>query len=201
MDRDATAVEPSAAMRAQRPLHLGPAVDARAEQLPFTDDRFDAAMATVTLHQWSDVDRGLRELRRVSRGPVVILTFDPDALDAFWLSEYAPELMTVERRRFPTIEHITTLLGGTSTVAPVPIAIDCVDGFSEAYYARPESFLDKSVRDAQSAWGFMDDAVTERIVTRLRSELASGEWDRRFGGLRRQPEFIGSLRLITAYPD
>lgn len=80
-DRHVVAVEPSAAMRAQRPRHLAPALDAVAERLPFDDDSFDAAMATVTVHQGSDTEQGLRELRRVSHGPVVILTFDGDALD------------------------------------------------------------------------------------------------------------------------
>ncbi len=93
IDRDVTAVEPSEAMRRQRPAHLAPAVDAVAEALPFPDGSFDAAMAMVTIHQWPDAERGLRELRRVSRGPVVILTFDGDALDEFWLAEYAPELI------------------------------------------------------------------------------------------------------------
>src|SRR3954469_15606234 len=68
-DRYVVAVEPSAAMRAQRPAAAVPAIDAVAERLPFDDNTFDAAMATVTVHQWSDTDRGLRELRRVSRGP------------------------------------------------------------------------------------------------------------------------------------
>ena len=89
-DRVVTAVEPSAAMRAQRPSHLAEAMDATAEALPFDDDSFDAAMATVTIHQWTDVDRGLRELRRVSRGPVVILTFDGDAITRFWLKRVRP---------------------------------------------------------------------------------------------------------------
>jgi SAM-dependent methyltransferase len=201
IDRDVTAVEPSAAMRAQRPPHLSVAVDATAENLPFADDSFDAAMAMVTVHQWSDADRGLRELRRVSRGPVVILTFDGDALDRLWLAEYAPELVAAERRRYPPIEHIQRVLGGTSTVQVMPIPIDCVDGFTEAYYARPEMFLDPAVRRSQSAWGFIDDAATERTLSRLRGDLASGAWDRRFGSLRQQPEFVGSLRLITARPD
>ena len=65
-DRAGVAVEPSAAMRAQRPAHLAPAVDATAEHLPFADDSFDAAMAMVTIHQWSDTDAGLREMRRVA---------------------------------------------------------------------------------------------------------------------------------------
>jgi hypothetical protein len=147
-DRDVTAVEPSASMRSQRPAHLGPAIDATAEHLPFADASFDAAMAMVTVHQWADTDQGLRELRRVSRGPVVVLTFDGDALDLLWLADYVPELIAAERRRYPAIRHIREVLGGASTVTPVPVPADCVDGFTEAYYARPERFLDPAVRQS-----------------------------------------------------
>ena len=199
-DRDVTAVEPSEAMRRQRPAHLAPAVDAVAEALPFPDGSFDAAMAMVTIHQWPDTDRGLRELRRVSRGPVVILTFDGDALDEFWLAEYAPELIAAERRRYPAIEHIRAALGGVSVVTKVPVPIDCVDGFTEAFYARPERFLDPAVRRSQSAWGFVDEAAEDRAVARLCEDLESGAWERRHGALRAQPQFTGSLRLITARP-
>jgi SAM-dependent methyltransferase len=199
-DREVTAVEPSPSMRRQRPAHLAPAVDAVAGDLPFADDSFDAAMATITVHQWPDADQGLRELRRVSRGPVVVLTFDGDALERFWLGEYAPELIAAERLRYPAISRIQEVLGGISVVTPVPVAADCVDGFTEAYYARPEQFLDPAVRQSQSAWGFVDPAVADRSVARLRDDLESGAWDRRFGALRSAPEFTGSLRLITARP-
>ena len=199
-DRLVTAVEPSASMRAQRPAHLSAAVDATAEYLPFPDQSFDAAMATITVHQWTDTDQGLRELRRVSRGPVVVLTFDGDALDLLWLADYAPELIAAERRRYPVPDHVLDVLGGTGTITPVPIPIDCVDGFTEAFYARPERFLDPAVRASQSAWGFVDDAATDRAVDRLAADLASGAWDARYGHLRTQPEFVGSLRLIVAEP-
>ncbi|MFF4618817.1 class I SAM-dependent methyltransferase [Nonomuraea jabiensis] len=199
-DRHVVAVEPSAAMRAQRPRHLAPALDGIAERLPFDDDSFDAAMATVTVHQWSDTEQGLRELRRVSRGPVVILTFDGDALDLLWLAEYAPELIAAERRRYPPIDLIASLIGGRTEVMPVPIPVDCVDGFTEAFYARPERFLDPQVRASQSAWGFVDDDAEARAVDRLRRDLDSGAWDDRFGQLREQPEFVGSLRLVVGHP-
>jgi SAM-dependent methyltransferase len=199
-DRLVTAVEPSAAMRAQRPVGLSTAVDAVAESLPFADGSFDAAMATVTVHQWPDPAAGLRELRRVARGPVVIVTFDPDALDRLWLFSYFPDLLAIERRRFPPIAAIRTALGGVSSVAPMPIPIDCVDGFAEAYYARPLAFLDPDVRGSQSGWGFMPAAAVQAGLDRLRADLDSGAWDRRFGALRHQPEFIGSVRLITAVP-
>lgn len=199
-DREVTAVEPSASMRSQRPGHLSVAVDAIAEHLPFADDAFEAAMATITVHQWTDTDAGLRELRRVSRGPVVVLTFDGDALDLLWLADYAPELIAAERRRYPAPDHVLDVLGGTGTVTPVPVPIDCVDGFTEAFYARPERFLDPAVRASQSAWGFVDAAATDRAVDRLARDLDSGAWDDRYGHLRTQPEFVGSLRLIVAEP-
>lgn len=199
-DRLVLAVEPSASMRAQRPRCLSPAIDATAKALPFDDNSFDAAMATITVHQWADLDRGLREMRRVSRGPVVILGFDPDAVGQFWLADFAPELIAVVRRRDPPIAHILDVLGGTSKVSVVPIPIDCVDGFLECYYARPESFLDPAVRRSQSVWSFIDGPTTDRIIDRLSTDLGSGAWDRRFGALRTQPYFIGSLRLIVAEP-
>jgi ubiquinone/menaquinone biosynthesis C-methylase UbiE len=198
--RAVTAVEPSASMRAQRAAHLVAAIDATAEHLPFPDDSFDAAMATVTIHQWRDTDQGLRELRRVSRGPVVLLTFDGDALDRLWLAEYAPELIAAERRRYPDVEHVMQVLGGRATVTEVPIAIDCTDGFTEAYYSRPERFLDPAVRRSQSAWGFIEEATERVSVERLAADLASGQWDARYGALRSQLEFYGALRLIRAVP-
>ncbi len=197
-DRDVTAVEPSAAMRAQRPAHLSPAVDATAERLPFGDGAFDSAMATVTIHQWPDADAGLRELRRVARGAVAIMTFDGDALHEFWLAEYVPELIAAERRRYPAIDRIAAVLGGDVTVTRVPIPIDCVDGFTEAYYARPEAFLDAAVRRGQSAWGFAGPEAEARGVGRLRDALASGAWDARHGHLRSLPEYAGSLRLVVS---
>lgn len=195
-----TAVEPSASMRSQRAVHLVPAIDAVAEDLPFADRTFDAALASVTVHQWRDLGRGLRELRRVTRGPVVVLTFDPEPLGRFWLGEYAPELMARESGRMPPIGRITGILGGTAEVETVPIPADCVDGFAEAYFGRPEAFLDDRVRRAQSAWRFVDDETERRSVAALRAGLADGSWDRRHGELLSAPEYRGALRMVVAHP-
>jgi SAM-dependent methyltransferase len=199
-DRYVLAIEPSAVMRAQRPAHLAPAISAVAEHLPLDDGAVDAAMAMVTVHQWPDSQRGLREMRRVARGPVVVLTFDGDALDQFWLADYSPELMAAERRRMPSIASIRAALGGSSEVTVVPVPAGCVDGFTEAYYARPEMLLDARVRAAQSAWGFITRAQQEQAVARLRADLESGAWDARYRQLRGAPFFAGALRLVVAHP-
>src|SRR5438105_678196 len=199
-DRYVIAVEPSAAMRAQRPPHLPPALDAVAEDLPFDDTAFDAGMAIATVHQWRDPTQGIYELRRVCRGPVVILSFDPDHLNRFWLAEYAPGLIEIERRRYPPIESIRAGLGESAWVEVVPIAFDCTDGFTEAFFARPERFLDPEVRRAQSAWSFVDSHAIAAGMTRLDRDLRDGTWDGRYGQLRNQAFFEGSARLIISDP-
>jgi SAM-dependent methyltransferase len=196
-DRHVIAIEPSEAMRVQRPKHLVPAIHGVAEQLPMDDDSVDASMALVTVHQWRALEKGLAELRRVTRGAIVVLTFDGDALDLFWLADYAPELISVERRRYPAIERIVKGLGGSAQVHVIPIPIDCVDGFTEAYYARPEAFLDPAVRRSQSAWSFVSDEDQSRIVQSLDNDLKSGAWDRKYGDWRTRQHFEGSLRLIV----
>lgn len=78
-DRQVTAVEPSLQMIRQRGAKAATAIQGCAEELPFEDDSFDASMAILTVHHWSDKERGFREMRRVTRGRIVLLTFDPFA--------------------------------------------------------------------------------------------------------------------------
>jgi hypothetical protein len=198
-DRRVTAVEPSASMRAQRPAHLPAAIDAVAERLPFGDGEFDASMATFTVHQWPDLRAGLSEMQRVARGPVLVLTCAPDELDRFWLNSYAPEVIATEARRYPPIETIAAALGGNVQVISVPIPLNCTDGFSEAYFGRPESLLDPGARLANSAWSFVDSSVGNRLDDELGRDLESGVWDAKYGNLRTQPELEGSLKLVVGW--
>jgi SAM-dependent methyltransferase len=189
------AVEPSEEMVAQRPTHLGPAVRAVAGALPFAGHRVDASMAMVNVHQWPDPLDGLAEMRRVTSGPVVVLTFDPDAVAGLWLAKYAPDLFAVEASRYPSIDSIAT--GSDAVVRPVPVPLDCADGFTEAFYGRPEAFLDPEVRRSQSAWSFVEPEVTTGCLHALAADLDSGRWDRRYGSLRGQPWYHGAVRLAS----
>jgi SAM-dependent methyltransferase len=200
-DRYVLAVEPSATMRAQRPAGLGLAIEAVAERLPLDDRSVDAVMAVATVHQWPDMARGLAELRRVSRGPVVVVAFDGTALERFWLNAYAPELIGAELARYPGLDAVAAGVGRNAEIRTVPIPFDCTDGFTEAFYGRPERLLDPAVRRAQSSWGFVGAEVEPRFVETLSADLASGAWDARYGALRTQPTYDGALRIIVGYPD
>lgn len=197
-DRQVTAVEPSATMREKRLSHLPAAIDAYAELLPFPDNFFDAAMGTFTVHQWLDLQTGLAEVRRVTRGPVVFLTCDPTLLRSYWLYEYSPEVIETEESRYPQISMLATFLGGNTKVIQVPIPLDCTDGFNDAYYGRPEMLLNPAARLACSAWSFVEPAAVARFETRLASDLADGSWDARYGYLRKQEFLEGSLVLVVS---
>jgi SAM-dependent methyltransferase len=200
-DRTVTAVEPSASMRAERPPDRVPAIDGAADALPFADGTFEASMASVTIHQWPDLERGLGEMRRVTRGPVVILTFDPVVPEPWWQPEYIPELFEVEARRMPPLDRVANALGGRVDIEIVSIPSDCIDGFGQAFFARPERTLDPEVRRAMSAWSFVADEVVARYVRELSDDLDSGRWDRNWGRFRTLPEFDGGLRLVIARPE
>ena len=198
-DRWVLAVEPSATMRAQRPADAAPAIAARAEALPLDDASVDAAMACVTIHHWDSAQAGLAELRRVSRGPVVIFTFELSDLPA-WQREFLREGLAMEQPRFPAIEDIASALGGRTRVQRIPTPGDCVDGFFEAFWRRPECLLDPAVRGAQSMWPLLPPGVEQRIVERLTTALDSGAWDAEHGHLREQSELHGALRLVISEP-
>jgi hypothetical protein len=201
LDREVIAIEPSEAMRAQRPSHLSKAIDARAEELPLADQSVDASMGIITVHQWQDLHRGLRELLRITRGTIVLMVFEPAAAKTFWLGDYCPELAAVEARRDPPMHVLCDALsvgGRRVEVRPVAVPIDCTDGFSEAYYARPERFLDPAVIRSQSSWAFVAQDVRERVQRELAADLQSGVWDTKYGQYRTMPTFIGALRLVIS---
>lgn len=197
-DRIVTAVEPSEVMRAQRSSEKVPAIAAYADNLPFDNDSFDASMALLTIHHWTDIEKGLLELKRVTKNVAVIMTFDPDTVGNFWLADYCPEMIDIDKARFPKINFITETLKGNCKVVPVPIPINCIDGFNEAFYARPEAFLEESVRRSQSFWDFLPREAEEKAVNLLKADLESGNWDEFYGNLRDQSEFNGALRLVVS---
>jgi SAM-dependent methyltransferase len=198
-DRTVLVVEPSPVMIAQRPADAALAVVAAAEQLPFLDRSFDAAMALHTVHHWSDPAAGLGELRRVARR-VVVLAGDADVIDRLWLTaEYFPEMAFGTRRELQP-QAIAERLGGRTEIVPLRVPVDCRDGFPEAFLARPEAYLDPDVRRNMSTFRLLRDEQVAAGVARLRGDLASGAWDDRHGDLRRRSHLDTGLRLIVSDP-
>jgi SAM-dependent methyltransferase len=183
----------------QRPPDSAPAVQAVAERLPFADGTFDASLAVFTVHHWPDQDRGLSELERVARKRVVILMSDTEVEKSFWLNDrYFPAFTQLDRKRLSSPEDLLGQLGGSGRVVTVPVPRDCRDGFCSAFWQRPEAYLDPRVRSGISYFSILDEDLVTAGLNRLSEDLASGEWDRRFGLLRQLAELDTGQRLIVA---
>jgi SAM-dependent methyltransferase len=198
--RKVVAVEPSEVMIRQRPAGAAPALRGVAEALPFLDASVDAATAFLTVHHWSDPGQGLREMRRIARRRVVVLTYVPAIVDPMrrWLTgSYFPSLGALVHARFPSPALYRTCLGEHELRA-VPVPADCTDGFLDAYWARPESYLDPAVR-AGIFW-FREIPAPELAtgLRRLEQDLRDGSWDATHGALRAQREHDVGLRLVIA---
>ena len=177
--RQVTAVEPSLKMIRQRPASAGPVIQGCAEDLAFADKSFDASMAVLTVHHWTDKAKGLGEMRRVTRGKVVLLTFDP-AFRGYWLADYFPELVTLDEARMPAMTDYEKWLGPVE-ISAVPIPHDCTDGFLHAYWRRPAAYLDPEVRSGMSSFWAIDNI--SQALDRLASDLETGAWAQRYAQL------------------
>lgn len=195
-DRVVTAVEPSAVMRAQRPAGAARCVAATAECLPFKDQSFDVAMAFATVHHWRDPIAGLREMQRVARRVVVFTcdTTEESWRSRFWLTrDYLPE---VAASPVGLASELARAIG--ARIEPVLIPWDCVDGFFEAYWRRPEAYLDERVRRGISVWAKVGPEAEQRAVRSLRDDLASGRWAERNRDLLDLDAAELGLRLLIA---
>ncbi|HYG11982.1 MAG TPA: class I SAM-dependent methyltransferase [Pyrinomonadaceae bacterium] len=199
-DRHVIAIEPSDVMAAQRPRDLAPAIRASAGSLPLRDRSVDAAMAVLSVHHWDEErEQGVRELRRVARGAVVILTYDATVSGAMWLmADYLPEVAALDLRIFPPLEQLAEWLGGDVRIDELPIPCDTPDWMLGSFWAHPERVLDAHARAATSGFARLPTDVVDRVVAEVSRDLASGLWDSRYGHLRNLDALDVGLRLVVA---
>jgi SAM-dependent methyltransferase len=188
-------VEPSDAMIGQRPPSLPAAVRGTAENLPLADKSVDAALAVLTAHHWADRRAAFAEIRRVARSRAVFFTHDPDATFG-WLDEYFPGLAGGTTLRYPRLAEFEAL--GRAKVEVVPIPADCTDGFTAAYWRRPDAYLDETIRANMSTFALLDEHVVAHGVARLARDLADRSWHRRYASLLTMTECDVGYRLVVA---
>ncbi|HEY1633317.1 MAG TPA: class I SAM-dependent methyltransferase [Acidimicrobiales bacterium] len=196
-NRRVVAVDPSPVMIAQRSTGAGPVVRGVAEDLPFPAGSFDAALAILSLHHWSDKARGLAQLRRVAKRRVV-LCFDAALEHTFWLvRDYLPEIAALDYGPDLSPEQVADALDA-DRVDVVPVPWDCRDGFLCAYWRRPDAYLDASVRSCISGLARLDPSVARRGIDRLRTDLRTGRWATRHANLLERSDMDLGYRLVIA---
>jgi SAM-dependent methyltransferase len=203
-DRDVIAVEPSAVMIAQRPAGSARVLRAPAEAIPLPDGAVDAAMAVISDHHWADRRQGLRELRRVARGRVVLVNAAPSLAGRFWLTrEYLPGFagLIPEAYRAPGVwERELEEILGTTRVVELPVPHDCADGFYQAFWRRPDAYLRPEIRDNISVFRLLPGDEVREGIGRLAADLRSGTWHERHRGLTGLDALDVGLRIVVSEP-
>jgi len=167
------AVEPSLLMIQQRPVDAAPVVQSMAEKLPFGDNSFSHALVVLSLHHWQNRPEAYAEIKRIIRQRMVIVSYDPEA-EGFWLNQnYFPELAAIDAGIFPSKKELESAFPAME-FHPLFIPRDCVDGFTAAYWARPEAYLVDTVRRRMSSFAKIQSPAAG--LNRLRSDLATGIW-------------------------
>lgn len=172
-DANLVALEPSAAMIAQRPDGAAPVVQASAESLPFANGVFSHTLTVLSMHHWLDQPRACAEINRVTRERFVAVTWDPQAAP-FWLTrDYFPEIHAADVGIFPALADLATHFNDVQ-IEPLPIPAGCEDGILAAFWRRPEAYLDPGVRASISAFAVANDTTSG--VAKLERDLSSGAW-------------------------
>jgi ubiquinone/menaquinone biosynthesis C-methylase UbiE len=188
-----TALEPSRIMREQASDDSQITwISGIAEALPFSDGEFDAAILILCIHHFNDPAAALREVRRVcGSGPILIFTYDPEAIEKPWLFEYFPIFRTQIQSSFPFVADIKKHLAGDEEflALPFPLPHDLADGFAGSAWRYPERYLESEFRNGTSAFRQLDAELCQIGLDSLSADLKSGAWEARYGELRNLDQY------------
>ena len=196
------AIEPSKTMRSQANTHPNIKwIDASAESLPLSNGSVDAVIIMLAMHHFQDYRQALKEAYRVTNnGSIIIFTYDPIAIDRFWLTNYFPSLITDVKATFVPIDRLVfelkKITEKTIKVAPFSLPNDLVDSFAAVGWGRPELYLDKSIRQGISSFSKLKSTEINSGLLNLKEDLKSGKWDNKYKHLRTKDNYDVGYRSV-----
>jgi SAM-dependent methyltransferase len=155
-----------------------------AEDLPFADESFDAAMLVSMLHHCADTGAALSEARRILRtdGRMAVMVFAREDIDDLWFLDYFPSTRAWMQASHRPVSDLLALLPGA--LRREVVLDDLKDGSLAALAAHPEKALEHRWRTQTSYFERLsrdDPAELEAGLQRLASDVARGQASRRPG--------------------
>jgi len=159
-------------------------IQGSAENIPFENNSFDAALASLTLHHWDSLYDGFKELNRVLKtgGGITIFTSTKKQMLGYWLNHYFPQMLADSINQMPGREEIVNALSAAgfeiSDAEPYFVKPNLQDKFLYAGKHDPSFYLDPNMRQGISSFSSL--ANTEEVkqgLLHLEADIASGKID------------------------
>jgi len=196
------AIEPAVVMRSQAIPHSHVTwIAGSAEQIPLEDRAVDAVVVMLALHHFDDLNRGIKEIDRISKaGKMVLFAFEQTKIPEFWLTDYFPYFIRDTLDTFPSTHKIARSIAQISQkeVATIPFLLppDLSDLFAASGWCKPEIYLAEQVRQGISSFAKMPEKELEAGLNQLQADLQDGVWFEKYGYLLAQVEYDAGYRII-----
>lgn len=130
------------------------------------------------------------------RGPVTHRCRRRDGRDA----KNAPTRGRIAKQFSPRRIAFLHPLVESEDIRTLRVPADMRDGVLIANWRRPQAYLDPAVRACCSGLAQIDQHAVDAGIRRLRTDIADGTWDRRYGHLNTRTDYDGGYRLIIGEP-
>ena len=154
----------------------------KAENIPLESNTMDGVMASLTLHHWTDLNTGLKELSRVlkSGSRLIIFTSTSEQMEGYWLNHYSPKMLQDSIDQMPNYQPILTALmqNGFQVINEEKYFIkeDLQDLFLYSGKYNPSLYFHNSVRQGISSFASLANAEEVELgLEKLKQDTESGE--------------------------
>jgi SAM-dependent methyltransferase len=176
--------------------------NAAAENLPFENEFFAGAIASLTIHHWRNLAKAFREISRVLKqnGKFVLFTSLPEQTAGYWLTEYFPKMMRDSVEPLPSLSEIENAFTKANLKIEKTenyfVRDDLEDLFLYSGKHRPELYLQAEIRRGISS--FSNLANTEEVEKGLRRLTKDIESGKNYEVIEKHKNDIGDYIFIVA---
>jgi ubiquinone/menaquinone biosynthesis C-methylase UbiE len=154
------------------------------DQIPAEDKKFQGAIATLTIHHWTDLKESFKEIHRVltDDGRIVFFTSTPDQIKGYWLNHYFPEMIYASAAQMPSVEIInqSAMESGfrITQMEKYFVQDDLTDQFLYAGKNNPYLYFDENIRKGISSFSSLANSVeVGQGLIQLESDIRNKKFD------------------------
>lgn len=195
------AIEPSKTMREQGKQHSNLFwLEGFAEDIPLKDGYVDGIVCLAAVHHFSDRNKAFAEMSRILKpgGKAVIFGADHKSRKSLWLDDYfRPTQSTDYPSAKKVADELEKAFDSKSKTEYFPIPAEVQDCFFVSGWRRPWFYLDNTFCANISPLAKAPKEELNAFQEKLRKDIFSGKWEKKYGKILKKKTFDGGYYFIT----